>query len=277
MQLLSLALCPCGAHLCVLRVLAALRSRYFPALIPLSFFAREADHVDGFAKECAVVTHHRLSFDDKGTLGPDPDARLAEPLVLRPTSETVIWDALRRWIKSHRDLPVRGLGARAGEGWYVRCTPARHRSFKSVESSPRSCTCRARAHTHTLPRTLCRYPHADAAESMGERVSVGNADAALLAHVRVSVAGGAHCPCNRGRGQRGAANFVVRATLCANCPRVSSVTAVGGGGWWWVVVGGGGWLQLLSRVELRHLHCLAVPQRRPSPGVHFTPYRRLKP
>jgi hypothetical protein len=143
-------LCPCGVHLCVLCVLAALRSRYFPALIPLSFFAREADHVDGFAKECAVVTHHRLSFDDKGTLGPDPDARLAEPLVLRPTSETVIWDALRRWIKSHRDLPVRGLGARAGEGWYWWCTPARHRSFTKYRKAPPDHARAARAHTHSL-------------------------------------------------------------------------------------------------------------------------------
>ena len=84
---------------------------YFPALIPTSFFSKEAQHVDGFAKECAVVTHHRLHFAaGEGTgaavLEPDPDSKLAEPLVLRPTSETVIWDALRRWIRSHRDLPL---------------------------------------------------------------------------------------------------------------------------------------------------------------------------
>jgi prolyl-tRNA synthetase len=80
---------------------------YFPALIPMSFLAREADHVQGFAKECAVVTHHRLGFDEEGVLRPDPASALAEPMVLRPTSETVIWDALKRWVHSHKDLPVR--------------------------------------------------------------------------------------------------------------------------------------------------------------------------
>ena len=78
---------------------------YFPLFIPLSFFAREADHVEGFAKEMAVVTHHRLKAVD-GKLAPDPDARLEEPLIVRPTSETIIGDAFSRWIKSHRDLPV---------------------------------------------------------------------------------------------------------------------------------------------------------------------------
>jgi prolyl-tRNA synthetase len=78
---------------------------YFPLFIPLSFFAKEAQHVEGFAKEMAVVTHHRLKSVD-GKLVPDPDARLEEPLVVRPTSETIIGDALSRWIKSHRDLPV---------------------------------------------------------------------------------------------------------------------------------------------------------------------------
>lgn len=79
---------------------------YFPLLIPLSFFAKEAEHVEGFAKEMAVVTHHRLkSFD--GELKPDPDAELTEPLIIRPTSETIIGDAFSRWIKSYRDLPVK--------------------------------------------------------------------------------------------------------------------------------------------------------------------------
>ena len=78
---------------------------YFPLFIPLSFFAREAEHVEGFAKEMAVVTHHRLKQVD-GKLAPDPDARLEEPLIVRPTSETIIGDAFSRWIKSHRDLPV---------------------------------------------------------------------------------------------------------------------------------------------------------------------------
>lgn len=78
---------------------------YFPLFIPLSFFAKEAEHVEGFAKEMAVVTHHRLKQVD-GKLAPDPEARLEEPLVVRPTSETIIGDAFSRWIKSHRDLPV---------------------------------------------------------------------------------------------------------------------------------------------------------------------------
>src|SRR5579871_3830980 len=78
---------------------------YFPLFIPLSFIAKEADHVDGFAKEMAVVTHHRLKQID-GKLQPDPEARLEEPLVVRPTSETIIGDAFARWVRSHRDLPL---------------------------------------------------------------------------------------------------------------------------------------------------------------------------
>lgn len=78
---------------------------YFPLFIPLSFIAREAQHVEGFAKEMAVVTHHRLKTED-GRLVPDPDAELAEPLIVRPTSETVIGDAFQRWIHSYRDLPL---------------------------------------------------------------------------------------------------------------------------------------------------------------------------
>jgi len=79
---------------------------YFPLLIPLSFFAKEAEHVEGFAKEMAVVTHHRLKQID-GELKPDPEAELAEPLIIRPTSETIIGDAFSRWIKSYRDLPLK--------------------------------------------------------------------------------------------------------------------------------------------------------------------------
>jgi prolyl-tRNA synthetase len=78
---------------------------YFPLFIPLSFIAREADHVEGFAKEMAVVTHHRLKQID-GKLQPDPEAKLEEPLIVRPTSETIIGDAFSRWIRSHRDLPL---------------------------------------------------------------------------------------------------------------------------------------------------------------------------
>src|SRR6201995_3137173 len=78
---------------------------YFPLFIPLSFFAKEAEHVEGFAKEMAVVTHHRLKAVD-GKLEVDPDAKLDEPLIVRPTSETIIADAFQRWIKSYRDLPL---------------------------------------------------------------------------------------------------------------------------------------------------------------------------
>jgi prolyl-tRNA synthetase len=78
---------------------------YFPLFIPLSFIAKEAQHVEGFAKEMAVVTHHRLKMID-GRLQPDPEAKLEEPLIVRPTSETIIGDAFSRWIKSHRDLPL---------------------------------------------------------------------------------------------------------------------------------------------------------------------------
>jgi len=79
---------------------------YFPLFIPLSFFEKEAEHVDGFAKEMAVVTHHRLIADGQGGLKPDPAAKLEEPLVVRPTSETVIGAAFSRWVQSWRDLPV---------------------------------------------------------------------------------------------------------------------------------------------------------------------------
>ncbi len=79
---------------------------YFPIFIPLSYFEREADHVEGFAKEMAVVTHHRLIGDGQGKLIPDPSAKLEEPLVVRPTSETVIGAAMARWIQSWRDLPL---------------------------------------------------------------------------------------------------------------------------------------------------------------------------
>ena len=79
---------------------------YFPLLIPKSFFSKEASHVDGFAKECAVVTHYRLKNSDSGEIIVDPDAKLEEELIVRPTSETIIWDTYRKWIKSYRDLPL---------------------------------------------------------------------------------------------------------------------------------------------------------------------------
>jgi prolyl-tRNA synthetase len=79
---------------------------YFPLLIPKSFFSKEASHVEGFAKECAVVTHYRLKNDEKGGIVVDPDAKLEEELIIRPTSETIIWNTYRGWIQSYRDLPL---------------------------------------------------------------------------------------------------------------------------------------------------------------------------
>lgn len=84
------------------------QNAYFPLLIPQSFFAKEAAHVEGFATECAVVTHHRLSVDAATKeVRPDPASELAEPLVIRPTSETMVWHSFGRWIHSHADLPLR--------------------------------------------------------------------------------------------------------------------------------------------------------------------------
>ena len=80
---------------------------YFPLFIPKSFFSREAEHVAGFAKECAVVTHHRLMNDPGGKgVVVDPEAKLEEELIVRPTSETIIWSTYKNWIKSWRDLPI---------------------------------------------------------------------------------------------------------------------------------------------------------------------------
>lgn len=82
------------------------QNAYFPLLIPKSFFSKEASHIEGFAKECAVVTHYRLKKDENGKIVVDEDAKLEEELIIRPTSETIIWDTYRRWIQSYRDLPL---------------------------------------------------------------------------------------------------------------------------------------------------------------------------
>ncbi|MEM9935193.1 MAG: aminoacyl--tRNA ligase-related protein, partial [Bacteroidota bacterium] len=80
---------------------------YFPLFIPKSFLSKEADHVEGFAKECAVVTHYRLKNDPDGQgVIVDPEAKLEEELIVRPTSETIIWSSYRNWIQSYRDLPI---------------------------------------------------------------------------------------------------------------------------------------------------------------------------
>ena len=86
---------------------SGVQNAYFPLLIPKSFLSKEADHVEGFAKECAVVTHYRLMNDPAGNgVVVDPAARLEEELIIRPTSETIIWNTYRNWINSYRDLPL---------------------------------------------------------------------------------------------------------------------------------------------------------------------------
>lgn len=83
------------------------QNAYFPLLIPKSYLSREADHVEGFAKECAIVTHYRLKTDSDGKgVVVDPEARLEEELIIRPTSETIIWSTYKNWIHSYRDLPI---------------------------------------------------------------------------------------------------------------------------------------------------------------------------
>jgi prolyl-tRNA synthetase len=80
---------------------------YFPLMIPKSYFSKEASHVEGFAKECAVVTHYRLKNDETtGEIVVDEDAKLEEELIIRPTSETIIWNTYKGWIQSYRDLPI---------------------------------------------------------------------------------------------------------------------------------------------------------------------------
>ncbi|KAB2871028.1 MAG: proline--tRNA ligase, partial [Bacteroidales bacterium] len=83
------------------------QNAYFPLFIPKSFFSKEASHVEGFAKECAVVTHYRLKNDPNGKgIVVDEDAKLEEELIVRPTSETIIWNTYKSWIQSYRDLPI---------------------------------------------------------------------------------------------------------------------------------------------------------------------------
>ena len=82
------------------------RNAYFPLFIPLSYMQKEAEHVEGFAKECAVVTHHRLDVGPDGKMRPSPAAQLAEPLIVRPTSETIIGATYAKWVQSYRDLPI---------------------------------------------------------------------------------------------------------------------------------------------------------------------------
>src|SRR5688572_8261942 len=82
------------------------QNAYFPLFIPQSFLSREAEHVEGFAKEMAIVTHTRLKANAEGALEPDPESRLDEPLIVRPTSETIIYAMFAKWVQSYRDLPL---------------------------------------------------------------------------------------------------------------------------------------------------------------------------
>ena len=100
------------------------QNAYFPLLIPKSFFSREAEHVEGFAKECAVVTHYRLRVnDDKTGIEVDPSAKLEEELIVRPTSETIIWNTYKNWIHSYRDLPLMCNQWCNGMRWEMRTRP----------------------------------------------------------------------------------------------------------------------------------------------------------
>ena len=105
-----------------------IENAYFPLFIPLSYLEKEAEHVEGFAKECAVVTHHRLETKPDGKLRPAPRA-LSEPLVVRPTSETIIGAAYARWVKSYRDLPIlhQSMGECRALGAASTAFPAHHR------------------------------------------------------------------------------------------------------------------------------------------------------
>ena len=121
---------------------------YFPLFIPLSFLSKEAQHVEGFAKECAVVTHHRL-VQGEGGLVADPSARLEEPLVVRPTSETLIWHSMARWVRSYRDLPLKLNQWCNVVRWELRTRPVQrsceflwqegHTAHASSEDAQRTC------------------------------------------------------------------------------------------------------------------------------------------
>ena len=99
------------------------QNAYFPLFIPKSFFSKEADHVEGFAKECAVVTHYRLKNDPEGKgVVVDPDAKLEEELIVRPTSETIIWNTYKGWIQSYRTCRSSATSGRTS--YAGRCAPA---------------------------------------------------------------------------------------------------------------------------------------------------------
>ena len=110
---------------------------YFPLFIPKSFFSKEAHHVEGFAKECAVVTHYRLKNDPDGQgVVVDPDARLEEELIVRPTSETIIWNTYKNWIQSYRDLPILWCGGRCARA--CSCARPNFCGRRGIRPTPRA-------------------------------------------------------------------------------------------------------------------------------------------
>ena len=135
------------------------QNAYFPLLIPKSFLSREAEHVKGFAKECAVVTHYRLKATEDGNgVEVDPNAKLEEELIIRPTSETIIWNTYKNWIHSWRDLPLmcnQWCNAhRSSSG--RRVTPLTLHVRRQKRRHRPCCTCTLTSLKNGLPYLLCR-------------------------------------------------------------------------------------------------------------------------
>ena len=168
------------------------QNAYFPLFIPKSFFSKEAHHVEGFAKECAVVTHYRLKNDPEGKgVVVDPDAKLEEELIVRPTSETIIWNTYKNWIQSYRDLPIlsQPVGERRALGDAYAPVPAYRRV--PVAGGPYG-ACHARGGRRGGRKDDPRIPE------IRRRVDVGSR------HRRPQVAQRAVCGCRGYADHRGA-------------------------------------------------------------------------
>ena len=162
------------------------QNAYFPLFIPLSFLEKEAAHVEGFAKECAVVTHHRLEADADGKLV--PTGELEEPLVVRPTSETIIGDAFARWVQSYRDLPLldQSVGERRALGDAHAAVPAHHRvplaggphGARDARRRPSRRRCGCSTSTPTFAENWMAVPVIKGEKTAGERFP--GADAHVL-------------------------------------------------------------------------------------------------
>ena len=159
---------------------------YFPLLIPKSYLSREAEHVEGFAKECAVVTHYRLKNAEDGSgVIVDPAARLEEELIIRPTSETIIWSTYKNWIQSYRDLPILCNQWANVMRWEMR--------------------------TRLFLRT---------AEFLWQEGK--DAYPSFPAYCRIPVAGGAYRSCNSGRGRRRSTTYAQ--CICRFCRTIYGST-----------------------------------------------------